>query len=509
MAFKSILFPDGAPSTETRAAPAFFRDLNLDPVVHAITAAFAEYDLQPFFYTPLGDVAAVVYRQEVMRDLEGAALLESVQAFAQGMRAMRAHLELAKKAYYPRERERWVLDAAVGYCDAVDTLASDLTRLQLASSGLRGLRDHLGAYIRGAAFTELAAGARDVKARLSAVRFCLLIKDGSVTVSPYEEAPNYSAEIEATFEKFRRGAARDYRAKYPVEASPNHVEAAVLDRVALLFPDTFRALTAFASVHADFVDASIAALDRELQFYVSCLAYIDRLRRTGLPFCYPRVSAVSKTVECRGAFDVALADKLVAQGARVVPNDISLVGAERILVVTGPNQGGKSTFARMFGQLHYLASLGCLVPGTAARLFLFDRLFTHFEKEEDITNLRGKLQDDIIRVREILDEATPDSIVIMNEIFSSTALEDAVFLSRKIMGALSNLDALTVWVTFLAELASFDEKTVSVVGTVAEDDPTRRTYRVERRPARGLAYSLALAERHGVTYDRLKERLSS
>ncbi len=100
--------------------------MNLDQVVESITASRADYDLKPFFYTPLPDVDAVGYRHAVLRDLEKDAVFEAVRAFAQQMRSMREHLAQADKLHYRYQKERWFLDAVGIYCQAVGALADEL-----------------------------------------------------------------------------------------------------------------------------------------------------------------------------------------------------------------------------------------------------------------------------------------------------------------------------------------------------------------------------------------------
>ena len=452
---------------------------------------------------------AINDRHDVFRDLEDPRLRAHVASFAKQMRAMRDDIAQVERRRYALQKQWWFLHAVETYCSAVVRLAEDLAESDLRSGGFKALSGYVATYAVSPGFTSLRAETQRLKEDLSGVRYSLHISGVRIRVSRYDAEPDYGEEVERTFQNFQQGAAREYRFTFPSGPDMNHVEAAILDRVALLFPEVFASLDRFCDHHRVYADDRIVRFDREVQFYVAYLEHIERLKATGLPFCYPEVTVRSRMVEGREVFDLALAHKLLRERASVVTNDFSLEDPERVLVVSGPNQGGKTTFARTFGQIHYLAALGCLVPGGRARLSLFDRLFSHFEREEDLGDFSGKLEDDLLRIHAILADATADSILIMNESFSSTTLQDALALSRRVMDQIVERDMLCVSVTFLEELASLGPSIVSMVSTVDPEDPARRTFKVVRKPADGLAYAVAIAEKHHLTYDSLKRRLAS
>ncbi|MGA8715809.1 MAG: DNA mismatch repair protein MutS [Roseiarcus sp.] len=511
MTFQSILFksaedrpPDGA-----LAQPVFFVDLNLDQIVATITAGKAEYNLAPFFHWPLRDVDAIHYRHEVMRDLEDIALFGNMKTFAAALRSMRETLKQLEKRHYRHEKEALFLDAVDAYCGAISSLTSCLGLANLHSRGLMSFRRYITDYAASDRFTSLLSQTRKLKADISSVKYTLQIRGGSITVRKYDSEINYTDDVEETFLRFKQGAVKDYRLTFKDYPQMNHVEAAVMDRVARLYAEIFANVTLFCENNSTYLDATIDRFDREVQFYVAYLDYLAPFRRTGLSFCYPDLSSESKEIYTYDAFDLALASVLKAKSTAIVCNDFYLKDNERIFIVSGPNNGGKTTFARMFGQLHYLASLGCLIPARSARLFLFDQILTHFEREEDISNLRGKLQDDLVRIHEILSQATSESIIVMNEIFSSGTLKDAIFLGTKVIERIIEIDALCVCVTFIDELTLLSDRIVSAVSTIVPERPAVRTYKIVRKPADGLAYAMSIAEKYGLTRRQILERIKS
>ena len=123
-------------------------------------------------------------------------------------------------------------------------------------------------------------------------------------------------------------------------------------------------------------------------------------------------------------------------------------------------------------------------------------MFTHFEKEEDILNLRGKLHDDLYRLHETLSSATARSIIILNEVFNSTSLRDAIFLSTEILTRIISLDAICVCVTFIDELATLSDTTVSMASNVKPEDVAQRTFKVTR--ARRMGWPMRSRSRRNI-----------
>jgi DNA mismatch repair protein MutS len=499
----SVLFGEHA-APETAAEPDCFADLNLDQLAGAI--AQSDVAVAAYFRHAPRDVGLVRFRQRVFQDLERPAVAGVAGGFTGAMARTRRRLGRLDRMAHPPQADRWFFDTVVDHVVAVTAFADGLAAAGPSSPGLCALRDDLAARVSDPGFVALAAQARWLKDRLREVRYDLLLREDKVSIAATGDEPaDFADRVLALFHRFRDRASTGEPPQPRTDVPLDAVEAGVLDLVVRLHSRLFDELADFRRRHREFVADDLVRLDRELRFYLGYLSVLAPLRAAGLPTCYPAVSDTDKSLVARDVYDLALAVKLVADGHPVVGNDLHLHGGERVLVVSGPNQGGKTTLSRTFGQLHHLAALGCPVPGRAVRIFLPDRILTQYERAE--TTLASKLEDELLRMRALLDTATADSVIILNEVFTSTTAGDSLAISRTVLDELLRLDALCLWVSFLDELSRVGPKTVSMVSTVTDDDTVTRTYQVVRAPADGRAYAVTLARRHGLTYDQLVGRV--
>ncbi len=344
--------------------------------------------------------------------------------------------------------------------------------------------------------------------QLQAVRYTVHIQGLGVHVEKYKQQSDYSVAVVDTFERFATEVRDDHHVPFKNYPDMNHVEEQILECVAKLYPEEFASLDAYSQHNQHFIEPTIGRFEREVRFYLAYLEFVRRFSAAGLSFTYPEVTAEPGVLSVEGAFDLALAIRSIADDKSVVCNDFRISGLERIFVVTGPNQGGKTTFARTIGQCAYLASLGCPIPAKRANVMLPDHIYTHFERQETLATLHGKLDDELVRIHHILCNATAASLVVMNESFSSTTVKDALLIGTEVLERIIELNCVAVYVSFLDELANLSPACVSMVGEVAPEDPTRRTFTFSRRPADGLAYAAALADKYGLNHDVLRRRVS-
>lgn len=503
----SVLWPErGSGIDEVIVDNDALTDLNIDQVIAAVLGGRDEYGLESVFRRPIRDRDAVRYRQEVFADMANDGVRAVFDEFAAGMARMRRRLAGSARLSHPLQKQRWQLDAAADYIATITRMAEAMTQVPTTSRALGRWRDVVDFHTTGSHFRRLVEDVRDVQRALAGVGYSIRVVDGTVEVDASSGEKDYSTTIAELLARFGAGPPPVLR---PLAewADMNQMEEQILDRVAALHPDAFGRLADFADRHEHFADPGVIAFDREIHFYLLYLAFTRRITGDGRTFCLPQLVVQPDDIRAEQAFDLALAGRRETAQS-LVCNDFQLVDPERVLVVTGPNQGGKTTFARTFGQLVYLAALGCPIPARSARLSLPDRLCSHFERAEQATDADGRLLAELERMRDILERATADTVLILNESFSSTSTFDGVQIGFNVLDQIIARGSIAVWVTFFDELADAGPAAVSMVAATDPDDPSKRTFRMVRRSADGEAHAVVLAERYGLTFDHVTARIA-
>lgn len=201
---------------------------------------------------------------------------------------------------------------------------------------------------------------------------------------------------------------------------------------------------------ADHVRSFFSMLRAELAFYVGCINLQERLAQKGEPLCWPAPApAAERRLSFRGLYDVSLSLNLTQ---RAVGNDANADGKD-LVIVTGANQGGKSTFLRSVGLAQLMMQAGMFVPAESFHASVCDGLFTHYKREEDAGMKSGKFDEEMSRMSDIIDHITPYPMILFNESFAATNEREGSEIARQIATALLERGVRMVFVTHLYEFA--------------------------------------------------------
>jgi MutS domain V len=229
---------------------------------------------------------------------------------------------------------------------------------------------------------------------------------------------------------------------------------------------------------SDHVQSFFRMLQRELAFYVGCLNLHGRLLQLGTPFIFPEASELgAPRFTSRELYDVCLA---LTANKRPVGNDIAADG-KSLIVVTGANQGGKTTFLRSLGLAQLMTQCGMFAAATQLELNIVDGLFTHFKREEDSTMKSGKFDEELSRMNTIVDILTPHALILFNESFAATNEREGSEIARQIVSALLEQAHKVVFVShkFAFTQGFYEKRLDTVLFLRADRQPDgRRTFKL-------------------------------
>lgn len=271
-------------------------------------------------------------------------------------------------------------------------------------------------------------------------------------------------------------------------------------------------------------------LRSDLIFYLGAVQFLQRLRESGFPTCRPEIMPASdRMCEVIDSYNANLVLREMSLSNRqninetIVRNDIHIGPEGRILILTGPNQGGKTTYLQSVGLVQTLAQVGCYVPGKQARISPVDQIFTHFPLEEKLDLEMGRLGEEATRLEKIFQKLTSNSLVLLNESLASTSAVESLYLVEDIVKVFRKVGVRVIFSTHLHELANRvaemneavrgDSKIISLVASspsmdlIASELELHRTFKIEVRPPLGQSFAHEIADHYGISYEQLQQKL--
>lgn len=499
----SILDQKECPHTDAPKA-AFFTDLNLNQIIDRIGAQWGPMVKNFYRYFPL-DEECEAYRRAVYADVKREPVYRALCDFLENAKGMETAgkqkqaviSSLQKCVYHLREME--------SYCLAFGTLGEELQRLQPKSEGLQEFSKLLTEYLNSSDYNKMKERVTQLLEKLSGIRIRITYERDRIVVSEVTaQEGTKPGDYESFVRKNGDPEAKSFRNPFHGEPGWTDLERECLEILVKKEPDLFRDIQKCAEEYETYQEADLVRFLSEIPFYLSFCGFQREMEEKGYRFTAPAVRWDGE-MYAQGLYDLALACVAVRENRKVVSNSMEYGEKESFFVLTGPNQGGKTTFARSLGQLIYFTKMGLDVPAESANVHYFKDILTHFSVEESVETGRGKLKEELVRLAPMMAEERENCFVVINELFTTAATYDAEIMGRKVLERFIGQGCRGIYVTHLKELASVHPRIVSLRAMLDED--RIQTFQIARSEAEESACAVNQVNKYRLTYEQLKERL--
>ena len=509
MGFESIL--DLKEPVKGLTRPEFFIDLNIDQIIEKVVKGdrrIAEY----YEYFPF-DHECEEYRHRVYTDIWKNDLYDALSEFCAGYDRFR---ELEQKKAGTRvdiQKPVWHFCSVKTYSETLTELYKILCEKNLTSEGFKLLKEYLGVYLEREDFKKAMETAEALFEELDGLKVEAVYENGRIAVAvtdDSEEGEKVDEEEEdgPDYEEFLRyfdeNNEKSFVNPFAILPELTSFEQEIAKIVAKRNPGLFKKAEKLFSDHVGFEDPVFSRLADELPFYLTFREFEKKMQGAGFRFTDPSFNA-NENISAEGLYDLALACVNLEKGKPVISNDFYYEQKDRFFVLTGPNQGGKTTFARSLGQLVYFSKIGFDVPAEKANVHYFSDVLTHFSVEESVETGRGKLMEELVRLSPMMKNSQKDAFVVINELFTTAANYDAIIMGKNVLSHFINEDCYGIYVTHLRELCDVDERVAALCAQL--DENGIQNFKILRH---GVDYEGCAGnqiKKYDLGYESLKNRL--
>ena len=485
---------------EPEDIPAFYQDLNLVRILDRISLKWGK-NVRKFYRRFSVCSNEELYRRAIYCDIKKEPVYNALITFVEDLEAAHKLREEKEKATYPEQKQVWHIREIVSYCDAYEKLEKAFSEAKLESEGMTELHKIISEVL-DSEYRKLHSEALEVFNEIRKLRFILTYDKDRISVS-IGTVPGEGAYEEMMRSKSGRKI-KHFNNPFVSETRLTEIEYQCIEIIMKKKPELFAKIKALSEDNSDYEKPVLARFEEELIFYLSYCDLQHDMQKEGYAFTTPERSEQG-IMSAEGLYDLALAIANLGSDKEVISNDFKLDQGERFFVLTGPNQGGKTTFARSLGQLVFFTRMGLDVPAKSAKVPYFPDIQSHFSVEESVETGFGKLKEELSRLSPMMRDNERGSFVVINELFTTAASYDALIMGKRVLKHFIGLDCMGIYVTHLKELADEQEGVVSLRAML--DDKRMQTYEIKRGEAEDIPCAENLVNKHRLTYSQLKERL--